>query len=296
MKPTFHAGEIEAQKRANQAGLASRTVAIVKDSIPEAAFGFIECQHLVVVCTMDYSGSLWTSILMGNPGFAQATDDKNLQIDIPAILTSGQDPFWSNIEANSSIGMLFIDLALRRRLRVNGTVHANGETLRVVVKQAYANCPQYIQRRVISGRASESALFSMKTGTSLSPGLAAQIRSADTFFVGSSDDRRNLDASHRGGNPGFVQLDGLDLKIPDYSGNGMFNTLGNFLANPRAGLLFVDFEHVRTLQLTGKAYVFWEGTEAKKEIGKSQRVWNFQIDRWIQLDLPKGLSWNLIGS
>ena len=34
--------------------------------------------------------------------------------------------------------------------------------------------------------------------------------------------------------------------------NTMFNTVGNFRSNPRAGLIFLDFDHSRTLQLIGR--------------------------------------------
>lgn len=56
----------------------------------------------------------------------------------------------------------------------------------------------------------------------------------------------------RGGEPGFVRIDVAGtLTIPDYSGNRFFNTLGNLLVNPRAGLLFIDFAKGDLLQMTG---------------------------------------------
>jgi hypothetical protein len=48
------------------------------------------------------------------------------------------------------------------------------------------------------------------------------------------------------------------LEFPDYPGNNMFNTLGNLVVHPRAGLLFVDFERGDLLQLTGSARILWE--------------------------------------
>ena len=59
------------------------------------------------------------------------------------------------------------------------------------------------------------------------------------------------DISHRGGRPGFVRVDGDVLTIPDFRGNRYFNTLGNLIAEPRASLLFVDFETGDLLQLQG---------------------------------------------
>ena len=43
--------------------------------------------------------------------------------------------------------------------------------------------------------------------------------------------------------PGFVRVvDERTLAFPSYDGNGMFQSLGNVLVNPKVGLLFVDFE------------------------------------------------------
>ena len=65
---------------------------------------------------------------------------------------------------------------------------------------------------------------------------ASRRTSADTFFVASAHAERGVDASHRGGLPGFVRVLGdRTLEIPDYPGNSMFNTLGNPAADPRAG-------------------------------------------------------------
>ncbi len=79
----------------------------------------------------------------------------------------------------------------------------------------------------------------------LDTSAAHLIRNADTFFVASyvngEDGHRRVDVSHRGGRSGFVRLDADDvLTVPDFAGNLFFNTLGNFLVNPKAGLVFVD--------------------------------------------------------
>ena len=69
------------------------------------------------------------------------------------------------------------------------------------------------------------------------------ISSADTFSIASAHPEAGADASPRGGNPGFVPFLGENaLEFTDYSGNTMFNTLGNIAANPGTGLLFLDFE------------------------------------------------------
>ena len=71
------------------------------------------------------------------------------------------------------------------------------------------------------------------------------------------------------------------LLFPDYAGNMMFNTLGNIAADPRAGLLVVDFERRATLQLTGRAEVIWDPEQTAKLVG-AQRVVAFEIEEAIE--------------
>ena len=61
------------------------------------------------------------------------------------------------------------------------------------------------------------------------------------FFLATADAEGRPDCSFKGGPPGFVRVVGPgELAFPDYDGNGMFKSLGNILANPNVGLLFID--------------------------------------------------------
>jgi predicted pyridoxine 5'-phosphate oxidase superfamily flavin-nucleotide-binding protein len=76
------------------------------------------------------------------------------------------------------------------------------------------------------------------------------------FFLATADTDRQPDVSYKGGLPGFVRpVDDRTLAFPDYDGNGMFKSLGNILANPKVGLLFVDFEHPNRMRVSGTASV-----------------------------------------
>jgi hypothetical protein len=88
------------------------------------------------------------------------------------------------------------------------------------------------------------------------------ISAADTFFIATTSAAGDRDASHRGGNPGFVhvQADGR-LSWPDYPGNAMMMTLGNFEQNHAAGLLFLDWSTGAALQLTGIAHTNWTAAD-----------------------------------
>ena len=83
------------------------------------------------------------------------------------------------------------------------------------------------------------------------------------------------------------------LRIPDYQGNCMFNTLGNFSVNPRAGLIFLDFEHQSTLQLIGRPEILWDVDDPTNESGGTNRYWQLHIDRWLAIDQAYQLEWSL---
>ena len=62
------------------------------------------------------------------------------------------------------------------------------------------------------------------------------IRSADTFFLGTTHLERGNDASHGGGPADFVYADHKTVEWPDYPGNNMFNSFGNLAVDPTAAV------------------------------------------------------------
>jgi hypothetical protein len=62
---------------------------------------------------------------------------------------------------------------------------------------------------------------------------------------------------------------------------------------PRAGLLFLDFEGHRTLQLTGTARVMWEDDPAP-ESGATGRSWTFTVEAWVLLENLTDAAWTFI--
>jgi len=110
---------------------------------------------------------------------------------------------------------------------------------------------------------------------------------ADVLFIASSHlggegRSHGVDVSHRGGRPGFVDVQGDTLSVPDFRGNRFFNTLGNLLGDPRAGLLFIDFASGDLLQLQGVVTIDWTDRAAARIAG-AQRSWQLKIERaWRQ--------------
>jgi predicted pyridoxine 5'-phosphate oxidase superfamily flavin-nucleotide-binding protein len=244
----------------------------------------------VIVSSRDRAEHVWASILTGEPGFAQAVDKRTVRV---RATPSPGDPLADILADNAEntcfeLGILVIDLETRDRMRLNGPAKmgVDGE-LWVHAREVYFNCPKYIQAREVTEAGSTGAgaveAAEVKRTEVLSPKQREWITKADTFFIASAAPGEGADASHRGGNPGFIRVrDAATLEWPDYSGNMMFNTLGNITSSPNAGLLFLDFERGDTLQLTGQAKVVWEPERAAAFPG-ADRVVEFHVEQAIQV-------------
>ncbi|HET8625091.1 MAG TPA: pyridoxamine 5'-phosphate oxidase family protein [Gemmatimonadales bacterium] len=279
----YHPGEREAQARAGVAAAAARLEGLPKADIPPAARDFVAAQTLAIVASTAPDGRIWASPLVGAAGFL-AADAHTLTVHSRS---AAGDPLPANVRHDPVVGLLVIDPAGRRRMRLNGRarLRPSGD-LEISAEQVYANCPKYIRRR-------EPDLVAVAENgaprhtASLSEWARALIARADTLYVATRHPDGGADASHRGGEPGFVQLasgvDGVELlRIPDYAGNNMFNTIGNLLVEPRAGLLIPDFEAGAVLMLSGAAQVRWS---------PDARTIDFQVTAALELPGALGHRW-----
>lgn len=287
----FHEGELDAQRRAGVLELGKRNGRAIADSILPGALRFIEQQSFVILGHKDEAGDLWTTVIIGEAGFIRPLSESTIELNYSGVDRNAVTTL-DGLPDGSRLGLLIIELATRRRLRVNGVLKKREEkVLELRVEESYPNCPKYIQSRHLTIERAETSSQS-EQGEDLGATQRALIGNADTFFVSSLHPERGVDASHRGGQRGFVQLlDDGRLRIPDYPGNSMFNTLGNFLVYPRAGLTFVDFENSIFLQLTGEVTVHWDLNDSKGLTGGTQRFWDFQVSRWKQSEFSFKLTW-----
>src|SRR5207244_12843856 len=255
----FHEGERAVQARAGVAAEARGLGRGISSGIPPGAQPFLEAQRLAVLAGIDTAGRGWASLVTGNPGFITAPSLRRLRL---AAGLSDADPLVDGLSSDRPLGLLVIDPERRRRLRVNGRViRADRTAIEIATEEVFGNCPKYIQARAPEQGAHTRGAIS-RSGTTFTVEQRLAIERADTLFIASVHAARGADASHRGGQPGFVRvLDERRLRIPDYAGNNMFQTLGNIATDPRVGLLFVDFDTGTTLQLTGRARILW-GPEA----------------------------------
>jgi len=298
----FHDGERHVQQLAKESDFAQRNGTVITDTILPGAIPFIAQQAMLVVSSVDENGQVWPSVLIGKPGFISASDPHNLILDRGNTFSNPQDCFWQNIRHNPNIGMLVIELSTRRRFRINGSIELHdNKFLHIHVDEAYPNCPKYIQRRQAELTASPVRVNqgAPTTGTELLPEHLKLIQNADSLFVGSAVPQQNnantrfrADASHRGGNPGFIEhIEDNTLRIPDYKGNSMFNTLGNIHTYPKAGIVLIDFERGVLLQLSGEAKILWDQNDPDNQSGGTKRYWQLKVSAWQESALPDSLSW-----
>ena len=288
---TFHDGERAVQRRAGGAAEARSLGRGISSAIPPGAAPFLAAQRLAALAGIDARGCVWASLVMGDPGFITVPDPGTLRI--AARLTAG-DPLRGAIAQGTPIGVVVLDPERRRRIRLNGrSAGPLPDAIELHVEEVFGNCPKYIQARAPEPRASDRT-GAARRGTELSSAQQAWIGRADTFFIASVHGERGADASHRGGQPGFVHVEGpRRLRVPDYPGNNMFQTLGNLTADPRVGLVFADFESGATLQITGRAHIRWE-RPAFGDLAGAERAVEVEVDEVVEIDGGGGLGWRLL--
>lgn len=298
-KSPFHEGELLAQQQVGEEFAARRNGQMITNVLAVGMVEFIKQQCMVILSSVDQQQSIWASVLFGLPGFVGVVNPQMLELDLTKARSNADDPFWMNVRRDAQVGMLLIELVSRRRLRINGSINrVECDKVQIDISECYPNCPKYIQRRQVFSSAASlpgSECFETRSGRFLAPDQQVWIASADTLFVASTHSSRGADASHRGGNPGFVQVRNEQLlRIPDYSGNSMFNTLGNLAVDSRAGLLFIDFDRGRTIQLTGRVVIYWHLNLPEDSTGGTHRYWDFIIEKWVEMELPQPPSWKIL--
>lgn len=294
----FHQGERLMQERV---GVRDRMAAlgehVIRNFMPEQHRTFFAQLPFVIVGSVDPDGQPWASILANPPGFVSSPDARHLLLRASPTVA---DPLHETLGAGANIALLGIEQHTRRRNRMNGIVERmDDDGLLIGVQQSFGNCPKYIQVRQVEYRNVERS-GAVDSAAALN-GLTRQIIArADTLFIATAHPdschgtarSHGVDVSHRGGKPGFVRADGHStLTFPDFAGNRFFNTLGNIMLNPRAGLLFIDFENGDLLYIAADVQIVFDGPELNAFAG-AERLLRFKIRhaRHVVAALP--LNWS----
>lgn len=288
----FHEGELEVHKRAGEEASAEANSPMIINHLYAGALNFIRHQQMAVLSTRDAEGHRWASIVFGPKGFLEPNGQESLHIAVPLAERDARDPLWKNLQSDTRLGLLLIELTNRRRLRINGDARLTDKEIILEVTQSFPNCPKYITKREIEVElaAAPDGKSAMSEGTALPAWLQKRIGEADVLFLASGHAESGNDASHRGGSPGYIQVvDKTTLRLPDYRGNGLFNTLGNLIGDPQVGLLIPNFDRGQQLQLTATAKILWDQTDPEGRSGGTNRFVEFHINRWLERPLPARL-------
>lgn len=294
MTSPWHEGERALQRSIGmEEALADVGTKVVRPYLTEQHRDFFPLLPFAVLGTVDSTGDVWATVRAGRPGFLSSPDPQRLDL---AIRPEPWDPAEAGIGNGLPVGLLGIDLTTRRRNRLNGPVlDRTARGFSIGVGQSFGNCPKYITLRSTPLPAEESVEPPEKL-KKLDDAARRLIGEAKTFFVAScakgSNGERQVDVSHRGGEPGFVRIDEAGtLIIPDYSGNRFFNTLGNFAVNPRGGLVFIDFASGDLLQMAGEVEIDLDSPEIA-ELPGAERLWRFHPRRIIRRPGGLPLRWH----
>ncbi|KAJ5671809.1 Riboflavin synthase-like beta-barrel [Penicillium longicatenatum] len=267
---------------------------------------FLQRAPLVALGTLDAEGRPWSTLWGGQAGFAGPIAESI--IGLRALVDTKGDPVVKELLGNHNgrtsenvslpaekmVSGLAIDLENRLRVKLFGRMMAgslnNGDVaqaqLVVKIEESLGNCPKYLNKKHIVPAQSAPIILSDKP--QLTQAAIELLSRADMIFVSSAHGQTDMDTNHRGGPPGFVRVEsnnpsGAVLVYPEYSGNRLYQTLGNLQVNPRAGWVIPDFESGDVLYVTGNTQIL-VGKEAAKVLPRSNLAIRLTITaaRYVQ--------------
>ncbi|KAJ4983679.1 oxidoreductase [Stagonosporopsis vannaccii] len=254
---------------------------------PQASF-MLQRAPLLAIGTLDAESRPWTTVWGGAPGFSEPIGGDF--VGTRTLVDSKYDPVVQSLIGGAEKGEMLqpkgdgkmlaglaIDLVTRKRVKIAGKMAAG--TVREVdietgdsgalpddvpktqdqiqlvtkIEESMGNCPKYLNQYELKPALVTSKL--LHEGPGLSSEGRALIDKADMFFL-STATANDMDTNHRGGPPGFVRsISPTCIIYPEYSGNRLYQSLGNLQMNPRIGLTFPDYETGSVLYTTGEAEI-----------------------------------------
>jgi NAD(P)H-flavin reductase len=278
----WHAGEIAMAKAMKVPNMDNPTVPMLSPQLANHS----RVVPLIAIGTLDKQGRPWTTLWGGEKGISQPIAQGILGIRSQVV--THHDPVVEELVGKEGDGTvvreegvgrmvsgLTIDLETRKRTKLFGRMVAGALTLRedeatdsqqsiaevqlvLKIEQSLGNCPKYLNKKHIEPAVSNPELVS--DSPQLPQRALDLLSKADLFFLSSANNDLDMDTNHRGGPAGFVRVmsneaSGAVLCYPEYSGNRLYQTLGNLKVNPALGICVPDFDTGDMLYLTGTTEV-----------------------------------------
>lgn len=298
MKKLFSERELQVQSFAGEDQIAkARTHRAVNNKLNNFFARFLENQLFFTITTIDENTNVWVSMVSGTPNFIKVINPSTITIDKTRIISPLEDLLFKNIKHQNTVSLLFIDRETSRRYRLNGKIKQEGTDLVVTIEETYGICPKHIQQRSFEYTSMSTVPIQVTKGSEILQAHKSLIENTNTFFLGTQAYNKKANASHKGGEQGFVQfIKNNTLRIPDYPGNNMFNSLGNLQENQKSGLLFMDYKTNSMLQLTGHGEIQFDQKSELDLIqsGNTGRFWLFKINSWIVTENFNQINWKYL--
>ncbi|KAL7803627.1 hypothetical protein V8C44DRAFT_272805 [Trichoderma aethiopicum] len=272
--------------------------------------------QLVALGTLDDEGRPWTTVWGGERGFARPVAEGVL--GLKSAVDKMHDPvykaFWESSsdksdgpdeegivrpEGGKMMSALSIDLETRDRVKLAGRLIAGADVcspesevqLAFQVEESLGNCPKYINKKALETVIPQPELVPGGPGGMLPLEAVSLIEKADMFFL-SSTNGVSMDTNHRGGPRGFIRIlkndeDGVELVYPEYSGNRLYQSLGNLKVNPLIGVVIPDYTTSDALYLTGRTTILL-GKQASDVLPRSNIAVKITLSasRLVKASLP----------
>jgi hypothetical protein len=239
---SYHAGQIAVQEEAKTRHVADKLAHWV-GPVGEFALG----ADLLLLATAGADGILSFTVLSGEPPLVQIAGDSELRLRFPPSLA----PFSQTPVA---CGGLAISLGQARRARINGTLISNGGAVELAAAETFTLCRKYMAPSLALEMRPHLGPVACEPLALDDPWLAGLLAKAETSFVASVSPDGGPDVAHRGGPPGFLELDpsGRRLTWPEYVGDGVFKSAGNVRATGIMTLLVPDHDSGDGVELVGR--------------------------------------------
>lgn len=274
----WHEGEIAMAKAMRVPDMDNPTVPALSPQLANHA----RIAPLIAIGTLDKQGRPWTTLWGGEKGISQPIAQGILGIRSQVVRQ--HDPVVEELVGKEGDGTvvreegvgrmvsgLTIDLETRKRTKLYGRMVAGALSMRedeatetqqhvaevqlvLKIEQSLGNCPKYLNKKHVELAESNPGLVS--DSPQLPQRALDLLSKADLFFLSSANHDQDMDTNHRGGPAGFVRIisndpSGAVLCYPEYSGNRLYQTLGNLKVNPVVGICVPDFDTRDMLYLTG---------------------------------------------